>query len=83
VRGRGCRLYGTIDRTQLASQEVRVRTSEHVRQLEAPTKSDDYLPACIIPRDEPMRVRKNVRELCSVPSSVEPAARERETSVRI
>jgi hypothetical protein len=63
VRGRGCRLYGTIDRTQLASQGVRVRTSEHVRQLEAPTKSDDYLLACIIPRDEPMRVREDVREL--------------------
>jgi hypothetical protein len=77
VQGQGCHLYRTIDRTRGTSQEVRERTSEHVRQLVAPTKSDDYLPARIITRDEPMRMREDVRELRSVPSSVEPAARER------
>ena len=39
------------------------RTSEHVRQLKAPTKSDDDLLPRIVTHDEPVRVREDIREL--------------------
>ena len=38
-------------------------TSEHVHQLVAPTKSDYYLLARLVTRNESMRVREDVREL--------------------
>ena len=41
-------------------------TSEHVHQLVAPTKSDYYLLARLVTRNESMRVREDVRELFSV-----------------
>ena len=41
-------------------------TSEHVHQLVAPTKSDYYLLARLVTRNESMSVREDVRELFSV-----------------
>ena len=41
-------------------------TSEHVHQLVASTKSDYYLLARLVTRNEPMSVCEDVRELFSV-----------------
>ncbi len=57
------------------------RTGEHVRELVAPTKGDDDLPPGIVTRDEPMRMREDVRELCAR-ASEEPGGGER-VDVRI
>ena len=42
---------------------IEPRTSDHMRELVAPPKRNDDLAAPIVARDEPMRMRKHIREL--------------------
>jgi hypothetical protein len=42
---------------------IKLRTSDHMRELVAPTKCNDDLAAAIVACDEPMHMREYIREL--------------------
>ena len=42
---------------------IKLRTSDHMRELVAPTKCNDDLATAIVARDEPMHMREYIREL--------------------
>lgn len=50
-------------RGSLMLSMIKLRTSDHVRELVAPTKCKDDLAAAIVARDEPMHMREYIREL--------------------
>jgi hypothetical protein len=51
-------------RRRIAQWRNHIDTSDHIRELVAPPKRNDDLAASIVARDEPMRAREYIRELC-------------------